>query len=221
MSVSRPIAALTGALLLIGAAAPAAMAVDSDYPPAIPTKAAGVCRGDIPFLAYSVDFGDQGAFAGRPMTITFVNPGGPDYVIDTTVPQPGVEQEVLWPGASVSPPDWPGWVLDADGQWVESTTDTGAFTRAPGGVEVRFETNPTLTTNVVYPPATSACANPKNVKPSGGVPPSRSGGVPTGPVAGAAASIPSTGGTLLPALLGGAAVVLGGGLFVASRRRRG
>lgn len=209
----RPVTALAAATVLVASSAPAALAVDEEYPPTIPTRVAAVCVGDVPFLSYAVDFGENNAFVGRPMTITFVNPAGENFVIDTTVPAPGTSQQVLWPGASVSPPDWPGWVLDADGQWVESTTDPGAFTRAPGGVEVQFAVNPTLTTRVTYPPASAVCANPKNVTPTGGGVPG--GGVPSG----GGESIPATGGSLLPGILGGAALLLGGGLVAASRRK--
>jgi hypothetical protein len=151
------------------------------------------------------------------MTITFVNPDGEDFLIETVVPPAGQSETVLWPGASVDPPDWPGWELDENGIWVETTEDAGAFTRAPGGVEVQFTTNPTLTTQVTYPPASAICANPQN--PGGEVPPPGGEVPPPG-------SVPPGGGLpesglglgLLP--LGGlAALGAGAGLVAASRRR--
>ena len=210
MNVVRSAAAMGAAAVLVLGAAPAALAADATYPPSIPTRAAGVCEGPTPHLAYTLDFGGNAPAPGSPMTITFVNPGGENYVINSTTPNPGTEQRVLWPGASVSPPDWPGWVQDANGQWVESTTDAGAFTRAPGGVEVRFGDGPTLTTTVTYPAA--GCGNPPNMMPTVPVP-GTSGG------ADSAGEMPKTGASVLPAVIGGAALLVGGGLFAASRRR--
>jgi LPXTG-motif cell wall-anchored protein len=211
------------AALLTLAAASTALAQDADpaYPPTVPTAAAGICVGDIPFFQYQVDFGSD-EFVGDPMTITFQNPSGDDFVISTTVPARGASATVLWPGASESPPDWPGWVNTGTVQnpvWEESTTDSGAFTRAPGGVTVDFETNPTLSTNVVYPPATAICANPKNppttTTTSGGQgQPTTSAAAPTG------VSLPRTGAqTAAIALVAGGLVAAGTTLVVSSRRK--
>ncbi len=227
-----PFLAAAGALALCATvAAPAAFAAE-EYPPTTPTRAAGVCVGDIPYFAYAVDFGSD-SFVGAPMTITFVNPGGADFVIETVVPDVDAPAAVLWPGASADPEDWPGWELNADGIWVETTQDEGAFTRAAGGVEVRFDTNPTLATTVTYPPATEACANPENFQTTGG------GGTsnPETPTTGAdnpvtptsveggeavqtAATTPQTGASVaLPIALGVTALGIGAGLTVMVRRR--
>jgi hypothetical protein len=149
------------------------------------------------------------------MTITFINPDGEDFVIETTVPPVGERAVVLWPGASVDPEDWPGWELDEDGIWVETTEDEGAFTRAPGGVDVEFTANPTLTTSVTYPPSTAVCANPQN--PTGGDVPT---GGETPPAEGGGAPLPSSGFSRAVLPLGAlAALSAGAGLVVASRRR--
>ena len=219
MNITRSIAVLGIAAVCSTAGLPAALAAP-EYPPTSPTRAAGVCVGDIPFFAYGVDFGDD-SLVGQPMTITFVNPDGDDFVIDTAVPAASEEATVLWPGASVDPQDWPGWELNAAGEWVQTTGDAGAFTRAPGGVEVRFTTNPTLTTSVTYPPASAICANPpRSGDTPGGTPPQQQGGdaatVPT-PIAD---TIPQTGaGAALPLVLGLLGLGIGGGLVLAARRR--
>lgn len=211
---SRMWGALGAAAVVLASAAPAAAV---PYPPTAPALVQGVCVGDIPYFSYSVDFGENGKFVGRPMTITFVNPGGEDFVINTTVPAPGQTQQVLWPGASVSPQDWPGWVLDSSGNWVESSTDTGAFTRAPGGVTVKFATNPTLSTNVTYPPATSACANPKRAATSGS---SIADTALTSTQDTAGKPMPETGANLGAAAAAGVALIAGAALVLAARRFR-
>ena len=230
MGFIRTAAALGTAALVAAAVAPSAFA--QEYPPPSPTAAQGVCFGDIPYLAYQVDFGDDD-LVGEPMTITFVNPNGEDFVIVTVVPAVGETGATLWPGASVDPEDWPGWELNEDGIWVETTEDEGAFTRAPGGVELRFETNPTLTTSVTYPPSTAVCANPTNPTQGGpttqGEPTTQGGEAPVteqpaqtsgGAVAASSQTTPTTGANAaLPVALGVLGVVLGVGLVLAARRR--
>ncbi len=189
----------------------------------LPTRAAGVCVGDVPYFAYEVDFGDDD-FVGDAMTITFVNPDGDDAVIETTVPAAGERGVVLWPGASEDPQDWPGWELNEDGVWVETTEDEGAFTRAPGGVEVLFETNPTLDTTVTYPPASAICANPKNRTPRDVPPPPGDNPPPPGedvpPPPGEHEDLPETGAdTRLIGLSALAALGAGIGMTAAVRRR--
>jgi LPXTG-motif cell wall-anchored protein len=215
MNIVRVAAGVGVAALCSTAILPAALA--QEYPPPSPTRAAGVCVGDIPFFEYETDFGDD-SLVGGPMTITFINPGGADFVINTTVPPVGERAVVLWPGASVDPEDWPGWELDADGIWVETTEDEGAFTRAPGGVGVEFTTNPTLTTSVTYPPATAVCANPEN--PSGDDVPQPTTQSADAAAAPAAETTPDTGANaVLPVVLGLLGVGIGALLVVAARRR--
>lgn len=220
MHTSRVLAALGTAALATAITAPAALAAP-DYPPTSPTTAAGVCVGDVPFLAFQVDFGSD-EVVGDPMTVTFVNPAGDDFVIDTVVPAVGESASVLWPGASQDPADWPGWELNEDGVWVETTQDAGAFTRAPGGVAVEFETNPTLTTSVTYPPASAICANPaQNVSPTvvSDEAPVTGGDVTPTQTAAGAATTPQTGADAGLALtLGLLSLALGVGLVLAVRR---
>jgi len=108
----------------------------------------------VPYLKWNMalppGFLPQGA---NPLTITFINPDGPDYVVTGLA----LNGTMLWPGASATAPkQWPGWKQLADGTYVE-TTGNYAWTR--NGVEVKFSVNPEYTTTVAYPPATSACAD--------------------------------------------------------------
>jgi hypothetical protein len=107
------------------------------------------CRNDIPYFAYDVDWPGGGT-----ATITFLNPNGAD-IVHEDMPLSG---EVLWPGANNDPADWPGWILQ-DGVWVEG--DDG-FLWARGTMQVQFEVNPTAVVSVSYPPASVACAGPRN-----------------------------------------------------------
>ncbi len=108
------------------------------------------CFNDIPYLKYAIDYP-----AGQSATITFLNPTGADIVYED-VPLSGA---VLWPGASETPPDWPGWVLQ-DGVWVAA--DDG-FLWARGDIEVLFEVNPSTVFTVSYPQSSEACADPENI----------------------------------------------------------
>ena len=120
----------------------------------VPGEIQSVCVGDVPYLGYEVTL-PEGFVADSetPVTITFVNPDGEDYVVGD---QP-LSGALLWPGASDGEPKmWPGWDL-VDGEYVE-TDGNFAWTRA--GVTVEFEVNPTYTTEVEYPQATALCANP-------------------------------------------------------------
>ncbi|MDF2730507.1 MAG: hypothetical protein K0T01_2294 [Acidimicrobiia bacterium] len=108
------------------------------------------CFNDIPYLKYAIDYP-----AGQSATITFLNPTGADIVYED-VPLSGA---VLWPGASETPPDWPGWILQ-DGVWVAA--DDG-FLWARGDIEVLFEVNPSTVLTVSYPQSSEACADPENI----------------------------------------------------------
>ena len=108
------------------------------------------CFNDIPYLKYAIDYP-----AGQSATITFLNPEGADIVYED-VPLSGA---VLWPGASETPPDWPGWILQ-DGVWVAA--DDG-FLWARGEVSVLFEVNPSTVLTVSYPQSSEACADPENI----------------------------------------------------------
>ncbi|KAF2414776.1 hypothetical protein B1729_02800 [Microbacterium sp. B35-04] len=176
--------------------------------PLVPGEIQSVCVGDVPYLGYQVTL-PEGFVpdSANPVTITFVNPDGEDYVV---ADQP-LSGALLWPGASDGEPKmWPGWDL-VDGEYVE-TDGNFAWTRA--GVTVEFDVNPTYTTVVEYPQAAALCANP----PVGDDDPTT--GTPTSTDAEALAV---TGGGINPIVVaaGGAALVAGIAVVtIAAYRRR-
>jgi len=114
----------------------------------------GECDANTPYLVYDVPV--LNLPAATSVTITFVNPTGPDLVF----PNQPLSGRILWPGAVLDADgniiDWPGWTLLPDGTWVEG--DEFSWTRPT--VEIRFEVNPEATVTVDYPPASTACADP-------------------------------------------------------------
>ncbi|MFB7884687.1 hypothetical protein [Microbacterium sp. NPDC056057] len=179
----------------------------------VPGEIESVCVGDVPFLGYEVTLPEGFETDDEtPVTITFVNPEGENYVVPGTHPLSGV---VLWPGASNGTPKmWPGWEL-VNGEYVK--TD-GNFDWTRNGVTVRFEVNPSYETEVEYPAASALCANP----PVGG------GDDPSTPTTGTPAStdpeaLAVTGGGISPmfAVAGGAVLLAGIATvaFAAYRRR--
>jgi hypothetical protein len=172
--------------------------VSADLPLVVNTTPRSICVADVPYLdwdlALPAGFPNQGA---NPLTITFVNPDGDDYVL-TGLP---LEGTMLWPGASdEDPQQWPGWMQLDDGTYVETE---GNFAWTRDNVQVVFSVNPEYTTRIQYPPATSACAD----VPEG---PSESGG-----------GLSETGTDAVKHVPFAAALMVVGGflLFVARRRR--
>jgi hypothetical protein len=166
-----------------------------------------VCQGDVPYLGYAVEL-PAGVTVDdeSPLTITFLHPSGGENYVVTDQPLNGT---ILWPGASAEEPkQWPGFVRNEDGSYTE-TEGNYAWTR--DGVEVLFEVNPSYSTVVTYPPATSACANPP-------VAPVAAEDV-AAPAAGDGAQLASTGATVAGAV-GFAALLVGGGALVFWLRRR-
>jgi len=91
----------------------------SESRPLVPGDIGAVCVSEVPYLAYSVDV-PSGYVppTANPLTVTFVNPDGDDYVV-TDLPLTGA---LLWPGASATEPlQWPGWELLPDGTYIETT----------------------------------------------------------------------------------------------------
>lgn len=68
----------------------------------------------------------------------------------------------IYPGASSdsagNATDWPGWKRAADGSWTPDPSDA----HLRDGLVIEVTVNPTATTTVSYPTATSACAGPSN-----------------------------------------------------------
>ncbi|HEX5859999.1 MAG TPA: hypothetical protein VFY91_17960 [Microbacterium sp.] len=188
--------------------------------PLLPGAINSVCVGDVPHLGYAVTLPEgYTADSSTPLTITFVNPDGENYVVEN---QP-LSGSLLWPGASDAEPKmWPGWAL-VDGEYVE-TDGNFAWTRE--GVTVEFAVNPTYETLVTYPEATALCANP----PAGEPTPTDEPGTPGEPGTPVPASNPGntpalavTGGSVSPVLPLAAGATLLAGMailaFAAYRRR--
>lgn len=245
---SRGALALLGLLsLMLALAVPSASAAplppDPDYPVGENTASA-VCVGDIPYLSLAIDFGPE--YAGETATWEWRDGDGVVRVTgEVTLDENGqASYSDLWPGASVDPPDWPGWVLE-DGVWVEDPNEPGAWTRYPEGVvtEITFTVNPSVTVPLTYPPSSAICANPTNPgdtpvcddNPGDGVnddlPPCTPGG--NEPVCDQTPgdgvdedlppcdSLPATGSNTLgtAALAGAGLLVVGAGAVAVSRRR--
>lgn len=154
-----------------------------------------VCVNDFPFIRWVIT--GTGIAPDATATITLSNASG----VVATYPNQPLSGQIIWPGASVDPPDWPGWRQNAAGVWIEDPTD--AVLREP--LTVTAEVNPTAVGEVAYPPATEACADPDN-------PP----GPPTTPPSG----LPATGGATGAQALIASLLVLSGGAVVAATRRR-
>lgn len=200
-------------LALAGAASTAA-AVD-EYPPIAPSSAEATCIGDIPYVSYQANFPAE--FAGETVTITIPSPDGDDIVVEKTLGPDGSVSgnDILWPGASENPPDWPGWILLEDGTWVEG--DDG-FLWAREGITGIFEVNPTVTLSAAYPPASSICAGPQNS--DNPPPPPENPPTETPPITTTSNGLPATGAqTATLALVGGGLLVGGTALVISSRRR--
>ncbi|MBD3942560.1 hypothetical protein IF188_12715 [Microbacterium sp. NEAU-LLC] len=121
--------------------------------PLVPGDIEATCVGDVPYLSYDVALPEGFEAGENPVTITFLNPDGADYVV-TGKPLSG---KILWPGASDGEPKmWPGWDL-VDGEYVQTE---GNFAWTRDKTTVRFDVNPTYSTVVVYPQASADCANP-------------------------------------------------------------
>lgn len=195
--------------------------------PLVPGDILSTCQGDVPYLGYAVTLPEGYTTDDEtPVTITFVNPDGEDYVV-TGQPLSG---SLLWPGAKATEPKmWPGWDL-VNGTYVQ-TEGNFAWTRE--GITVRFEVNPTFETEVEYPAATALCANPPKQAispepptevPGEEEPEQPAGEQPSDPSDPADPALAATGGGVSPILpiAGGAGLLLGLAalLTVAYQRRR-
>lgn len=153
------------------------------------------CQADIPYISYEIKVSGTSASTAK---LTFADKTGKVVATHVGVPLKG---SVIFPGASASPKDWPGWKQAANGNWIEDPTD--AISRE--GLTVTVEVNPTTTAAVTYPAATTACANPATPPP----PPA----TPTG-------IIPTTGSSVQVALGVGAILAALGVAMLLIRRRK-
>jgi LPXTG-motif cell wall-anchored protein len=113
-----------------------------------------VCQADTPYIDYEVRVSGTTASLA---TLTFVDLDGKQVAQHVDVPLKG---RVIYPGASVTPPDWPGWKLNSAGLWEKDPTDA----RLRDGLSVIVQVNPTATANVSYAPATAPCSDPDQVE---------------------------------------------------------
>ncbi|WP_461471102.1 hypothetical protein [Microbacterium sp. HJ5] len=183
--------------------------------PLLPGEIFSSCVGDVPYLSYGVTLPEgYEPDSETPVTVTFVNPEGDDYV----VPNQALSGKLLWPGASATEPKmWPGWEI-VNGTYVKTE---GNFDWSREGITVRFAVNPDYETVLEYPEATALCANPPEqaISPESPTDPETpaTGGPESGPLAatggGVSPIVPIAGGALL--VMGLAAVAL-----VAYQRRR-
>ncbi|MGA9276741.1 LPXTG cell wall anchor domain-containing protein [Ilumatobacter sp.] len=170
------------------------------------------CVGNIPYIRWNVS--GEGFDTALPLTITLSQGAN---VIQTIENAPA-QGQVIWPGASANPPDWPGWRLNDAGVWVEDPSD--AVLR--DDITVTASVNPETSGTVSYPEATSECADP---------PPT-----PTTTMPGVTTTVPGTDTTTsttpkstLPAtggdsmslvVLASLILLLGSGAVIVTRRRK-
>jgi LPXTG-motif cell wall-anchored protein len=158
-----------------------------------------VCQGDTPYIQYEVKVSGTTA---NDATLTFYDLDGRQVARYVDVPLSG---RVIYPGASLDPPDWPGWKLNSAGLWEIDSSDS----RLRDGLTVTVEVNPTATANVAYPPATQACSDPDQVESQ----------APTTTVQ--LVQLPSTGsGSGRIAGVGGLLLLAGGAMVLLVRRPR-
>lgn len=190
-----------------------------EYPaPCVLTvKVQTFCSEDVPTLTYNAV--PEGT-PNQTVTITFVNPSGPDLVfpdrpLSGTLTFPGV---VVTGGKVV---DWPGWTQNPDGTWVKG--DQYNWVRE--GMVIHFKVNPEADATAMYPGATAAC-NPPNTEVLDSPDPTPSVTTVTQVLAdpGQSASVLSATGSndapLLAAAIGFIVIGAGAVTFVAISRRR-
>jgi hypothetical protein len=119
------------------------------------------CQKDVPVIV--IKMGDRADLNGHVGTLTFIDLNGKVIDVRPITYQAGGTHTELYPGASVDPvtgdaTDWPGWMQNAFGFWIEDPSD--ALWRQ--GLTLVVSVNPTASTSVSYPPASSACASPKS-----------------------------------------------------------
>lgn len=211
--MKRALAAAAVSLMALGlGAGGAAAAPEPVYPPpSAPTlevTADALCVGDVPYFEWeaTLDEDELAATGEDSLTITFLNPSGPDHVLNG---QP-LSGSAMWPGASADADgngtDWPGWSL-VDGTWVEGDEWDWAVPR----VDVRFETNPSVELTLDYPLPSAVCAGPPGPPPAGPDPDEDDDDLPD--------LLGLTGSQLGGAFAGIAALLAAGTVLVAIRRR--
>lgn len=115
-------------------------------------SAGPVCVNDFPYIQWAVPTsGMDPVPTSMKITVRDIN----DNVVKVVENAP-LSGQVIWPGASEDPPDWPGWKL-VNGHWEE--VDDDAILRE--GLKLTGEVNgQTATRTINYPESTAACASP-------------------------------------------------------------
>ena len=162
-----------------------------------------VCQTDVPYIEYSISVSGTSATTA---TITLLDNNGAEVAEHSDQPLQG---RLIYPGASSTPRDWPGWKFE-NGKWVVDPTD--AHLRE--GLSVKVEVNPTATASVSYPAATDPCNGPESQVQS--LPPT-----PPAAQAPPTSQLPQTGSDGVSTILGvgGLLLFIGGSLLVGARRR--
>ena len=114
------------------------------------------CVNDAPYISYNIVPLGFVPTSGN-ATLTFFDKNGNQ--VGNPVQVTSLQGRVVYPGATVVDgvaTDWPGWKFE-NGVWVQDPSD--AVLR--DGLTIRVQVNPEATATVTYPPATSACADPK------------------------------------------------------------
>ena len=117
------------------------------------------CQKDVPVIV--IKMGGRADLNGHVGTLTFIDLNGKVIDVRPITYEAGGTHTELYPGASVDPvtgeaTDWPGWMQNAFGFWIEDPSD--ALWRQ--GLTLVVSVNPTASTTVSYPPESSACASP-------------------------------------------------------------
>jgi LPXTG-motif cell wall-anchored protein len=184
----------------------------TQYPPDNPTQpslsgssAVPTCAQDVPWISYEVLLTDPNNLSTSNVATLVLSNGSKSTTIPLgTLVNNRLTGTVLWPGAAVGTDgkgsDWPGWELNAAGEWVEAE-DEFAWTR--GNISASIVVNPSLSVALEYPPTSVVCANPPGEQGSG------------------LSGLPATGmeAYVVPlGVAGGLAALAGVGLLIARRR---
>ncbi len=202
--------AVAGVALVALLGSAGAAAADELYPPppepTLEVSAGALCVGDVPYLEWEAAHGTQPADADdSTVTLTFLNPGGADYVVSG---QP-MSGKILWPGAEADADgngtDWPGWSFE-NGEWVQGDEWDWVVPTA----DIEFEASPSVVLTVAYPLPSAVCAGPADAPPAG-PDPDDDDGLPD--------LLGLTGNQTAGLLAGVAGLIAAGTLLVAIRRR--
>ncbi|MDE0573636.1 hypothetical protein ON058_09445 [Demequina sp. B12] len=147
-----------------------------------PDVLSGVCVDGVPYLNYTisvkddfdeVDFNDGARFTFiddadpalmhelEPVALALASQDGIEYSYDSDTKTHTWKGQMLWPGASESPQNWPGYVLEESGEYTNVGNDNFGWTR--DGMKVTLDINPSVEFDVAaYPSEDPACDGPES-----------------------------------------------------------